>query len=272
MTRRRPGRDVGPYGRQPTYWVLRERGITQTQLARVMSRPVTGVNGVLNGFWAPTPSFVRAVSDFLDLPVAALFSDELLKSSALRGRGGRPSNARRPARPGRFGRQPAYAILQDRSMRQVQLASGTGRPSGYVNRVLNGAALPDASFVEAVSDFLGLAPGDLFTPEVLEASSRPRSVLPAGAPPSRRVGRFGRQPAYWELRRRGIRQAALVPTSGRSSGYISAVLNGFSLPDRRFVESLTAVTKLRPSDLFTTEVLKTAGEDFASRDTSHHHQ
>ncbi|MDQ3569824.1 MAG: hypothetical protein M3396_04220, partial [Actinomycetota bacterium] len=103
----------------------------------------------------------------------------------------------------------------------------------------------------------------LFTSEVLEASSRPRALVSAGAPPSGRVGRYGRQPAYWELRTRGVRQGALVPASGRSSGYISAVLNGFSLPDRRFVESLTGVTKLHPSGLFTTEVLDALGEDLA---------
>jgi len=261
---------VGPYGRQPVYRVLRERGVTQARLAAALSRPVNNVNGVVNGFWAPAPAFVRAVADFLDLPATALFSEELLESTALRGRGGRPANARRPATPGRFGRQPAYSVLQDRGLRQVQLAAATARTGGYVNRVLNGAALPDAAFVEAVAGFLGLGAGDLFTPEVVEASSAPRSSLPSGAPPSRRVGRFGRQPAYWVLRSGGIRQGDLVPTSGHSGGYISAVLNGFSLPDSSFVEALTSVTKLHPGELFTTEVLDALERDPGPRKRSRH--
>lgn len=266
--RRNRGGSVGPYGRQPLYRVLRQRGVTQTSLAAALSRPVNNVNGVVNGFWAPAPAFVRAVAGFLDLPAGALFSEELLESSALRGRGGRPANARRPATPGRFGRQPAYSVLPDRGLRQVHLAAVTGRTSGYVNRVLNGAARPDAAFVDAVAGFLGLGAGDLFTPEALEASSLPRSSLPVGAPPSRRVGRFGRQPAYWVLRGRGIRQGDLIPTSGHSAGYVSAVLNGFSLPDRGFVESLTGVTKLHPGELFTTEVLDTVERDPGPRKLS----
>ena len=57
------------------------------------------------------------------------------------------------------------------------------------------------------------------------------------------------------LRNQGIRQADLASFLGRSGGYVSSVLNGYRLPDRRFVEVVSEALKVPPSDLFTDQVL-----------------
>jgi len=253
---RKPGGQVGPFGRQPVYWVLRERGVTQVSLGPVVGRSTSYVNGVLTGFWAPDTTFVSAVSDFLELPTEALFTAELLEASALQGEPRlAPLGQVRRARPGRFGRQPAYWILRERRVRHAEICRVTGQGSGYVSQVLNGSRVPPPSFLDAVGEFLGLAPAELFTDELLEGS-RTRIAGRPGPPPSRRVGPYGRQPAYSLLRERGLRQHALAGVLGRTSGHVSQVLNGFILPDRRFVEAVSDALERSLCELFTDEVLK----------------
>jgi hypothetical protein len=100
-----------------------------------------------------------------------------------------------------------------------------------------------------VGEFLGLAPAELFTDELLEGS-RTRIAGRPGPPPSRRVGPYGRQPAYSLLRERGLRQHALAGVLGRTSGHVSQVLNGFILPDRRFVEAVSDALERPLCELF----------------------
>ena len=167
----------------------------------------------------------------------------------------------RPPRIGRFGRQPAHGLLRARAIPQAEVARVTTRSSGYVSEVLRGAIAPDPSFVEAVSALLDLGPDDLFTEGLLDAVARRRQpghrLL---GRPSGREGQYERQPAYWLLPDRGIRQEDLIPVLGCSRGHISAVLNGFSLPDAGFVKTLSETLAAEPSDLFTPEVLATAPE------------
>lgn len=246
---------MGTFGRQPVYWLLRERGMAQASLSTVVGRSVSFVNGVLNGAWVPDMAFVTAVSRFLQLPKERLFSAELLEASSLRSkpRLAHLAQARR-ARVGRLGRQPAYWVLRERRIRQAEVSRLTGQSSGYVSLVFNGSMVPTPSFIDCVAGFLGLAPGELFTEELLESTGRRIPGL-AGPFPSRRVGRYGRQRAYWLLRKQGIRQADLASFLGRSGGYVSSVLNGYRLPDRRFVEVVSAALKVPSSDLFTDPVL-----------------
>ena len=96
--------------------------------------------------------------------------------------------------------------------------------------VLNGSIVPTNSFIDAVARFLELSSAELFTDELI-AASRGRIAGLVGAPPSRRVGLHGRQPAYWLLRQRGVRQTDLGAVLGRPGGDVSKVLNGFILPD-----------------------------------------
>lgn len=253
---RQPGGHVGPFGRQPAHRVLRERGITQTSLCPVVGRSSSVVSGVLNGFWAPDTAFVRAVSDHLALPKDELFSSGLLEASMARGepRLAHIAQARR-ARVGRLGRQPAYWILRQRGIHHAEICRLTGQSSGYVSMVLNGSMAPTPSFVNAVVEFLGLTSAELFTDELIEAV-RGRIAGLGGPPPSRRAGPHGRQPAYWLLRERGIRQTDLGAVLGRTGGHVSQVLNGFVLADRPFVEAVNDALGLAPSELFTDQVLR----------------
>lgn len=253
---RKPGSQVGRYGRQPLYWRLRERGITQASIGALVGRSTSYVHGVLSGCWAPGTAFVTSVSHHLGLPREALFTDKLLEASERDLLLPEDDARARRARIGRFGRQPAYQLLRERGVRRVDLVTVTGSSEGHLSRVLNGSEVPTPSFVDAVARFLELDPSDLFTVELLEASrTRPRSG-PYGAPPSRHVGPYGRQPAYWVLRERGIRQGDLIPALGRTGGHISRVLNGFMPPDEWFVDTVSDVLGLAPSGLFTAEALR----------------
>lgn len=80
-TRRKPGSQVGRYGRQPLYWRLRERGITQASIGALVGRSTSYVHGVLSGYWAPGTAFVTSVSHHLGLPSEALFTEKLLEDS-----------------------------------------------------------------------------------------------------------------------------------------------------------------------------------------------
>lgn len=256
-TGRRTGGQVGPYGRQPVYWALRERGITQTALGPVVARSTSYLGGVLHGWWAPGAEFVSAVGAFLRVPVTELFTEEMLKATRHQGepRIASLGQARR-ARTGRFGRQPAYWVLRERRIPQGDLMPLGGRSTSHVSQVLNGSTVPDLSFVESVSKVLDLAPSDLFTADLLDASRRRVPGL-VGPPPSRRVGPYGRQPAYWMLRNQGIRQNDLGVILGRSDGgHVSKVLNGFLLPDVRFVVATSDLLGLPPAELFRDQVLK----------------
>lgn len=64
----------------------------------------------------------------------------------------------RRARLGRFGRQPAYWILHDRGVPQVEVARVTGTSGGAVSQMLNGSTVPPPSVIEAVGELLGLPP------------------------------------------------------------------------------------------------------------------
>ena len=113
-------------------------------------------------------------------------------------------------------------------MAQASLSTVVGRSVSFVNGVLNGAWVTDMAFVTAVSRFLQLPKERLFSAELLEASSlrgKPRLAHLAQARRAR-VGRLGRQPAYWILRERRVRQAEISRLTGQSSGYVSLVFNG----------------------------------------------
>ena len=255
MARRPPGR-VGPYGRQPAYWLLRERDMSQQELGAFLPCSTSYVNGVLNGHWVPDPSFLAAAGEFLGEPPEALFTPDLLEASEVRRREGAAGAAAIRGRVGPYGRQPAYWVLRTRGIAQTELKAVTGRSHGYVSQVLNGSAVPDPSFVNTVAEFLGLAPDDLFTSELLQSASRHRPAVATGAPPSHRVGPYARQPAYFMLRERGVRQRDLASITGRSTGFVSAVLNGFSVPDRGFVEAVGEKLKRSKGELFSAEVLR----------------
>ena len=81
-TSRTPGSKLGRYGRQPLYWHMRERGVTQASLGAVVGRSTSYVHGVLSGYWAPDAAFITTVSDHLGLPRETLFTDKLLEDSA----------------------------------------------------------------------------------------------------------------------------------------------------------------------------------------------
>ncbi len=262
VARRPPGR-VGRYGRQPAYWLLRERGMSQQQLAALIHRSTNYVNGVLNGHWVPDRSFLAAVSEALGEVLEALFTADLLEASELRRIGSGAGAAAVRGRVGAYGRQPAYWVLRARGIAQAELVAVTGRSHGYVSQVLNGSAVPDPSFVRTAAEFLGLAPDALFTSELLQVASRHRPMAARGAPPSHRVGPYGRQPVYFLLRDEGVRQGDLASLTGRSTGFVSAVLNGFSVPDRGFVEAVSARLRRSEVELFNAEALT------ASRSSSH---
>jgi transcriptional regulator with XRE-family HTH domain len=161
---------------------------------------------VLSGYWTPTAAFLATVSHHLGLPKETLFTEKLLEDSE------RPRVLRvaddgraRRARIGRFGRQPADQLLRERLVRRVDLVTVTGCSEDRIGRVLNGSEIPTPSLVDAVAGLLDLAPSDLFTAELLEASRVRTRVGSYGPLPSRTVGPYGRQPAYWLLRERGIR-------------------------------------------------------------------
>ncbi len=252
---RPPGNHVGPYGRQPLYWLLRKRGITQREMSAAIGRSTSYLHGVLNGSWVPNAAFVNAASDFLGLPGEALFTEALLEASALRGEPPMASMSQaRRARVGRFGRQAAYWVLRDRRVRREELVSVLGWSQGYISEVINGSRVPAASFLDAMAEFLALEPDQLFTTELMEAS-RSRTAGLAGPPPSQRVGRYGRQPAYWALRAQGISQGQLGTRLGRSGGHVSLVLNGFLVPDRRFVQAVGDILDLPAAELFTDDLL-----------------
>ena len=148
--------------------------------------------------------------------------------------------------------------MRERGIRQAELMAVTGRSNGHVSNVLNGVQVPDAAFIQAVCAFLGPESEQLFT-AVLELSrerERSRHNRFVGWPATGREGSFGRQPAYWVLRRRGIAQADLVSVLGRSGGYISTVLNGHRPPDSGMVEQLSQYLALDPGELFTASVLE----------------
>ena len=257
--RRPPGRE-GRFGRQPAYWALRERDISQGELATFLSRPTSYVSGFLNGFWAPGPSLIRRVGEFLGAAPEALFTAEVLEASKPAGQDGPADTAAGRGRVGRHGRQPAYWLLRNKGISQTKLVAATGRPHSYVSQILNGWGVPDPSFVRKTAEFLDAAADDLFTSELLEAASRPRPPRRGGAPPSRRVGSHGRQPAYWVLREEGVRQGDMAARLGRSTGFVSAVLNGFSVPDRSFVEVVAKVLKRSERELFSAGLLQAVGE------------
>lgn len=255
-TRRKPGSQVGRYGRQPLYWRLRERGISQASIGALVGRSTSYVHGVLSGCWAPGTAFITSVSRHLGLPSEALFTDKLLEDSERNLLRPEDDARARRARIGRFGRQPAYQVLRERGVRRADLATVTGSSQGHLSRVLNGSAVPTPSFVDAAAGLLDSDSSDLFTAELLEASRTRTRVGPFGAPPSRRVGPYGRQPAYWVLRERGIRQGDLIPALGRAGGHISRVLNGFMPPDDWFVDTVSELLGLAPSELFTVGALR----------------
>jgi transcriptional regulator with XRE-family HTH domain len=155
---------------------------------------------------------------------------------------------------GRFGRQPAHRVLRERGIPQADLVQLTGCSPGQISEVLRGFRLPSPSLIDALSELLGLSAEELFAPAVLEAARPAPDRL--GRPPSGRAGPFGRQPAYWALRKRGMRQDDLMVLLGRSRGHISAVLNGFALPDVRFVQKLSETLAIEPSELFAASVLE----------------
>lgn len=200
---------------------------------------------------------MKELSEYLvGAQLAVSFAIDHIASSGQEPPGGRPLKAKPQlahygqaprARIGRFGRQPAYWILRER-----RICGVTGQSSGYISMVLNGSMVPKASFIEAVGTFLRLDPTELFTAGLIEAS-RTRDFV--GPPPSPRVGPYGRQPAYWMLRRQGIRQHHLGAVLGRSPGQVSRVLNGFILPDQRFVEAVSNELQLAPIELFNEDVL-----------------
>ncbi|HSH61838.1 MAG TPA: helix-turn-helix transcriptional regulator [Acidimicrobiales bacterium] len=217
-----------------------------------MGRSTSYVHAVLSGWWASDQAFVSAVSEFLGVPREGLFTSEFLEASPLPGEPRlAPLAQARRARVGRFGRQPVYWILRERRLTQVKLCRVTGQDSSYVSMVLNGSRVPSPSFLDVVSGFLGLAPSELFTVELVEASRTRIDDGRPGPPPSQRVGPYGRQPAYWRLRECGIRQHSLAARLGRTSGHVSKVLNGFILPDRRFVEEVSDALGMVPTELFT---------------------
>lgn len=144
----------------------------------------------------------------------------------------------------------------------------TGCSQDRIGRVLNGSAIPTPSFVDAVAEYLDLAPSELFTAELLEASRIRTRIGPYGPSPSHHVGPYGRQPAYWLLRERGIRQGDLTPALGRAGGHVSSVLNGFIPPDQRFLETVSDLFYLAPSGLFTDEALRASTEVSPRRVTS----
>lgn len=201
---RRPGAQVGPFGRQPAYWILRERGIPLRVLGPVVGRSTSYVHAVLSGTWAPEPAFISAVADFLGLGRGGAVQRELRDGSRRRDEPRlAPDSQTRPARLGRFRRQPAYWVLRDRRVRQADIARVTRTSGGSVSQMLNGSTVPPPSFMEAVGEFLGLPLDAVFTDELIEASRTRRGCM-VGPPPSRRVGPSGRQPAYWMLRERRI--------------------------------------------------------------------
>jgi transcriptional regulator with XRE-family HTH domain len=262
---RPPGSHVGPYGRQPLYWVLRERGITQGQMSAATQRSTSHLRGVLNGSWVADAALVTAVSDFLGLPRESLFTDELLEASALRGepRKASISQARR-ARVGRFGRQAAYWVLRDRRVRREELVSALGWSQGYISEVVNGSRVPAQSFLDAMAEFLALEPDQLFSTEMMEAS-RSRIAGLAGPPPSQRVGPHGRQPAYWSLRAQGVTQGELGARLSRSGGHVSLVLNGFLVPDRRLLQAVGDILALPAAELFTADLLDAVDDQYRRR-------
>ncbi|MDQ3571122.1 MAG: transcriptional regulator [Actinomycetota bacterium] len=186
-----------------------------------------------------------------------LFSAEVLGAARRRRqpRAGRNGQALR-ARIGRFGRQPAYWLLYEKRIRRVELVKVTGCSQGRLSQILNGSALPTPSFVEATCELLEMSPSELFTEELLKAVEARASGGLVRPPPSRRPGRYGRQPAYWRLREQGITQTEVASILGRSVGGVSWVLNGHSAPDRRLVEALSRRLQLDPSTLFTEATLQ----------------
>jgi len=229
----------------------------QEELGALVSRSSSYVSGVFNGFWAPDPSFVRAVADVLGKRAEALFTAELLQASELRASGAGVSATTTSAGVGRYGRQPAYWLLRARGIPQAKLGAVTAHSQGYVSQVLNGSGLPDRSFVKRAAEFLNVAADELFSSEVLQATSRPRPPAPRGAPPSQYVGRYGRQPAYFALKDHGVRHQDLANIVGRSTGFVSAVLNGFSIPNGRFVDAVRETLGRRSKgELFTAELLQ----------------
>lgn len=252
---RPPDSNVGPYGRQPLYWVLRKRRITQGEMSAAVGRSPSHLRGVLNGSWAPDMAVVTAASHFLGLPRESLFTDALLAAAALRGepRMASISQARR-ARVGRFGRQAAYWVLRDRRVRREELVSVLGWSQGYISEVVNGSRVPAPSFLDAMARFLALEADQLFSTELMEAS-RSRIASLAGPPPSQRVGPYGRQPAYWSLRAQGVTQGELGARLGRSGGHVSLVLNGFLVPDRRLLQAVGDILDLPAAELFTADLL-----------------
>lgn len=86
-------------------------------------------------------------------------------------------------------------------------------------------------------------------------ASRTRDARLVGPPPSQRVGPYGRQPAYWMLRERRISQTDLGVAIACRGGHVSKVLNGFVLPDGRFVDAVVDALGMAPTELFSAEVL-----------------
>lgn len=247
---------MGPFGRQPAYWVLRERGIPHRLLGPVVGRSTSYVHAVLSGMWAPEPAFISALAEFVGLGEEELFSEELRDGSRRRDDPRvAPGAQTRRARLGRFGRQPAYWVLRDRRVQQAEVARVTGTSVGAVSQVLNGSTVPRPSFIEAVGEFLGLPVAALFNDELIEAS-RTRDDSLVGPPPSPRVGPYGRQPAYRMLRERRISQDDLGMALACRAGQVSKMLNGFLLPDGRFVDAVVDALGMPATELFTTEVLE----------------
>ncbi len=256
MPKKGAGRGRGRYGRQPAYWILRERRIPLRVLGAVVGRSTSYVHAVLTGEWAPDPAFMSAAADFLRLPEKELFTEDLRNASRWREKPNVviDTHAGR-TRIGRFGRQPAYWALREQGIRQAEVAAHTRRSQGGISEVLNGSAVPPLSLVAALSELLDKSPTELFTNELLQASSARDPHATGRRPPSKRVGPLGRQPAYWVLRERGIPQAQVAAMAGRSLGKVSSVLNGHSRPDQRFVDRLSAALGLARTELFNDDAL-----------------
>jgi hypothetical protein len=75
------------------------------------------------------------------------------------------------------------------------------------------------------------------------------------------VGRYGRQPAYFALKDHGVRHQDLANIVGRSTGFVSAVLNGFSIPNGMFVDAVSeTLGSMSKGELFTPELLEAMGK------------
>ena len=101
---------------------------------------------------------------------------------------GAVARLRRATRVGRFGLQPAHALMRERGIPQAELMALTGRSNGHVSNVLNGVQVPDAAFIQAVCAFLGLESEQLVTPPCWSSPVRGSGPRTTGSSVGRRPG------------------------------------------------------------------------------------